>query len=90
MDSVQSKLICNVLVIYQGWYQVDCMHSILEVIFLAQDLVKSDRLGEICNVSAACLVPLLKIRTIVLVTCLPSVLVSSLLYQIVAQHMATG
>ena len=46
---------------------------------LMQAMLKDDRLRKTRTGSAACLVPLPKMITIVLVTCLPSVVDSSLL-----------
>ena len=90
LDWVKSKLIWNYFLVSQNWCQSDYKNSISAVIFLMQDLVKADIRGEIWNGSSACLVPLLKMRTIVLVTCLPYVIVSSLLYRLVTQSMITG
>ena len=53
------------------------MHYVLEVILPTQDLEKGDELGKIWNGSAASLVSMMKIITIGLGTCLPSVSVSN-------------
>ena len=53
------------------------MHYVLEVILPTQDLYKVDELGKTWNGSAASLVSMMKIITIGLGTCLPSVSVSN-------------
>ena len=73
MDSVQGQLIWHVLVIPQGLFQDYCVNYVLELILLMKDLV----LGKKWNASAACLVPMLKMRKIVSVTCLSSVVGTS-------------
>ena len=77
MDSVQGQLIWHVFVIPQGLFQDYCVNYVLELILLMKDLVKADRLGKKWNASAACLVPMLKMRKIVSVTCLSSVVGTS-------------
>ena len=89
MDSVQVKMSWHSFLVFLGWYQVNYVHSILEVILPTQDLYKVDKLGKIWNGSAASLVSMMKMRTIGLVTCLTSIAGSHWIYQLIAQYMAT-
>ena len=83
-------MIWNALVISQGSSQLNYVSSILEVISLMQALVKADSLSKNSNGRAAYLVPLMKMRTIILVTFFPSVVLNYLLYTLVLQCMYTG